>query len=365
MINVSVGEMFCGPGGGSLGLMQAANEISTKEISIHHKWATDYDKSTCETYLKNISHFGEKLFGIKNLPNVICDDVRNIDLSLNGPLESIDGFIFGFPCNDFSIVGKHKGLNGKFGPLYTYAVELLNRVDKPKWFVAENVSGLSSSNEGRAFEKILYALQSCGYRINAHKYQFADYGIPQKRNRIILVGIREDQDFEYVVPKPSYEIKSAKEALENIPVDAKNNELTNHDSHIIERLNYIKPGQNAWNANIPPELQLKVSGATISQIYKRLSPDEPSYTVTGSGGGGTHIYHWSEPRALTNRERARLQTFPDDYIFQGSKESVRKQIGMAIPPDGAKIIFTALLKSILSIPYEGIPQNINIQGNLL
>lgn len=89
------------------------------------------------------------------------------------------------------------------------------------------------------------------------------------------------------------------------------------------------------------------SGATISQIYKRLVANKPSYTVTGSGGGGTHIYHWEEPRALTNRERARLQSFPDSFNFLGGKESVRKQIGMAVPPKGAEVVFKAVLKTLL------------------
>ena len=97
----------------------------------------------------------------------------------------------------------------------------------------------------------------------------------------------------------------------------------------------------------------------MSQIYKRLNPTLPSYTITGSGGGGTHVYHWEEPRALTNRERARLQTFPDDYVFEGSKESVRKQIGMAVPCNGAKIIFEAILKTFAGIEYESMPANIN------
>ena len=96
----------------------------------------------------------------------------------------------------------------------------------------------------------------------------------------------------------------------------------------------------------------------MSQIYKRLNPDLPAYTITGSGGGGTHVYHWSEPRALTNRERARLQTFPDNYIFEGSKESVRKQIGMAVPCKGAKIIFESILKTFAGIQYPCTEANI-------
>ena len=103
---------------------------------------------------------------------------------------------------------------------------------------------------------------------------------------------------------------------------------------------------------------LNVKGAKISQIYKRLDPEKPAYTVTGSGGGGTHIYHWSEDRALTNRERARLQTFPDTFVFEGSKESVRKQIGMAVPCNGAQIIFEAILKTFAGIPYESMEANI-------
>ena len=144
-----------------------------------------------------------------------------------------------------------------------------------------------------------------------------------------------------------------------IPADAANNDLTKQSPTVIERLGYILPGQNAFTAELPDHLKLNVSGAKISQIYKRLDPTKPAYTVTGSGGGGTHIYHWSEPRALTNRERARLQTFPDDFIFEGSKESVRKQIGMAVPCQGAKIIFEAILKSFAGIPYESMPANID------
>ena len=93
------------------------------------------------------------------------------------------------------------------------------------------------------------------------------------------------------------------------------NEKTIQSTKVIERLKYIKEGENAFTATLPPELQLNIKGAKISQIYKRLKADEPSYTITGSGGGGTHVYHYKENRALTNRERARLQTFTDDFAF--------------------------------------------------
>lgn len=108
------------------------------------------------------------------------------------------------------------------------------------------------------------------------------------------------------------------------------------------------------------ELCLNVKGARLSQIYRKLDSSKPAYTITGSGGGGTHVYHWKESRALTNRERARLQTFPDDFVFRGSKESVRKQIGMAVPCDGAQVILEALLKTFEGEAYESVTPSVGI-----
>jgi DNA (cytosine-5)-methyltransferase 1 len=277
-------------------------------------------------------------------------------------LAPIDALAFGFPCNDYSVVGEQKGMDGTFGPLYSYGVKAL-KLFKPMWFLAENVGGLRSANEGKALTKILNELRDAGYTITPHLYKFEDYGIPQARHRLIIVGIRNDIDVKFKVPSPAPYANvdnTCKNAIENPPIQANafNNELTKQSKQVVERLKHIKPGQNAFTADLPEELQLKVKGAKISQIYKRLDPSKPSYTVTGSGGGGTHIYHWSEPRALTNRERARLQTFPDTYQFIGSKESVRKQIGMAVPCKGAKIIFEAILKSFAGIEYESVQPSI-------
>ena len=121
---------------------------------------------------------------------------------------------------------------------------------------------------------------------------------------------------------------------------------------------------NIWQAEeaglLPDRLKLNVRGARLSQIYRRLDSTKPSYTITGSGGGGTHVYHWSENRALTNRERARLQTFPDDFVFCGNKESVRKQIGMAVPCDGAQIILEALLKTFEGKQYKSVKPSVGV-----
>jgi DNA (cytosine-5)-methyltransferase 1 len=339
----TIGELFCGPGGIAAGA-KIINKKYKKDMIVH-SWATDYHDDTCATFRRN--------FFPDNPEKVLCKDIREIAFDKEKLFEYVDGISFGFPCNDFSIVGENKGVHGEYGPLYTYCVKAIKKI-KPKWFIAENVGGLKSSNGGQAFVKILNELKKSGYRIYPHLYKFEEYGIPQNRHRIIIVGIRSDINLDFKIPKPSLKLKTVREALANIPANLPDQVITKQSKTVIERLKYIKPGENAFNAKLPDHLKLNVKGAKISQIYKRLDPDKPSYTVTGSGGGGTHIYHWDDPRALTNRERARLQTFPDDHVFLGGKESVRRQIGMAVPPEGIAIIFEALIKTFLGKKYNYI-----------
>lgn len=327
-----LGELFSGPGGLALGAHRAG---------FSHAWAVDLDPSACQTYLQNIPGATKQ--------SVICGDVTQIDLE---KLPAIDALAFGFPCNDFSLVGEQKGLDGSFGPLYQSGVKVLKH-HKPLVFMAENVGGLMSANGGQAFIAILADLEAAGYKVHAQLYRCEDYGVPQRRHRVIFVGFRSDLNHIFLPPAPitphATQRRTSREALAEIPLSAKNHEKTRQHSRVVERLKHIKPGQNAFTADMPDELRLQVKGATISQIYRRLNPDQPSYTVTGSGGGGTHLYHWEEDRALTSRERARLQTFPDDYIFYGTKEAVRKQIGMAVPPDFAEQLCRAVFDQLAEL----------------
>lgn len=351
------GELFCGPGGLALGAKWAKVTDENGNIyKINHAWAVDYCESACKTYRRNIC-------GNPDDPTVYVKDVKDLDIE---SLPPIDAFSFGFPCNDYSIVGEQKGIEGKYGSLYTYGIKVIN-YHNPLFFVAENVGGLKSVNDGKAFIQILRKLSEAGkgYKLVPHLYKFEEYGVPQTRHRIIIVGIRSDQNVEFKVPAPTTPdcYITSREAITNppIPADAPNHEFTRHKAKTVEMLKYIPPGENAWYEGIPEELRLKVKRTRMSQIYKRLHPDYPSYTITGSGGGGTHVYHWEEPRALTNRERARLQTFPDNFIFEGSKEKVRQQIGMAVPPKAAKVIFEAILKTFAGIPYEFVEPKWNIE----
>lgn len=355
-LDITLGELFSGPGGIAVGAFKAALSPELRErVTLRHGWANDYDLDSTRTYIGAVKKYDPSV----SEKSVIHRDVRKLDIAALAP---VNGFAFGFPCNDYSLVGERKGINGDYGPLYSYGVDVLN-AKQPDWFVAENVGGLRSHKE--TLLQILSELEEAGpgYTLTTHLYRFEEYGLPQKRHRVIIVGISNELELEYRVPAPTTPYKSdqlsAREAIEDPPIlpGTQNHELPRHGRKVVERLNRIKPGENAWTADFGEDnsLRINVTGATLSQIYKRLKPDEPSYTITGSGGGGTSGYHWSEARALTNRERARLQTFDDDHVFRGRTQSVRKQVGMAVPPKGAQVIFEALFKTLLDIDYAYIP----------
>ena len=145
MFRFKLAEFFSGPGGMGYG----AGLSKVKKNSIEHAWASDYDQDSCNTYRRNIK-----------TKAIFCEKVENFFKLVDKKkiiLPRFDCFAYGFPCNDFSNVGEHLGFKGKFGPLYFYGVELIDRYH-PKWFIAENVGGISSSNEGKSFKKILLIL---------------------------------------------------------------------------------------------------------------------------------------------------------------------------------------------------------------
>lgn len=351
MEKFKMGELFCGPGGLACGALRAHSNDNS--LGIEHAWANDYDEDTCKTYTLNIC---------PNAPDTVYHgDVRDLDIPNLG---AIDCFCYGFPCNSFSSVSKHQGLaNEKFGQLYWYGIEVL-RYYQPKWFMAENVSGIRSAGSGD-FQIILDDMREAGYNLTVNLYKAEQYGISQTRHRVIIVGIRRDLPIEFHVPDPALYKDcdiSSRTALSNIPADAPNNEIRELSSNVTRRLSFIRPGENIWQAedrlgNAFPE-DLKIHTKTkISQIYRKLDPDKPAYTVTAAGGGGTFMYHWTD-RELTNRERARIQTFPDDYEFIGNYSSVRKQIGMAVPCQLSEIVVTAILNSFAGIEYPWVMPNL-------
>ncbi len=348
-----LGELFCGPGGLACGALKA--QSGEGNFKVQHAWANDYDRDTCITYIANICPEAPG--------SVYGGDVRDLPIK---ELGKINAFAYGFPCNSFSNVGEHKGFaNEKFGQLYWYGVEVL-RYYKPDWFIAENVSGIKSAGSGD-FQIILKDLKESGYIITPNLYKAEEYGIPQMRHRVIIVGIRKNLKVKFRVPDPKPYAKDADvssgSALTGIPENAPNNDLRKLNDRVTRRLSYIMPGENVWQAEerlgdeFPEDLRIHTK-TKISQIYRKLDPAKPAYTVTAAGGGGTFMYHWTD-RELTNRERARLQTFPDDFKFIGDYSSVRKQIGMAVPCRLAEIVTTAILNSFAGIDYPWVEPNLS------
>ncbi len=292
-------------------------------------WANEFNMWAADTYERNFKG-----------AEVDRRSILEVDPYNESRVPPADLIIGGFPCQDFSIIWKRPGLDGLRGSLYK---EYLRFIDakKPKAFVAENVKGILSANGGLAIKQIIKDFESIapGYCLDIKLYNFADYGVPQFRERVLIVGVRNDTEFDFQHPKPTHGPKAGKpyvtagEALAGAENILHNNDHMKIMPRTREILDKIPEGGNF--ADIPKNDPLYVKGM-ISHVYRRIHRDEPAKTLIASGGGGTWGYHYPEPRALTNRERARLQSFPDDFVFQGSFGEVRRQIGNAVPPEGVR-----------------------------
>jgi len=305
-------SLFSGCGGMDLGF---------KKNGFNIKWANDFDAKACETYAKN---FGD---------HIVHGDITEIDYST---IPNADIVIGGFPCQDFSMIWKRGGIGTERGNLYKNFVDVVS-LKNPLMFVAENVKGILTANNKKAIKQIIEDFSETGeigYNTTPYLINFADYGAPQLRERVLIIGIRKDIDAFFDIPSPTHSVEnyvSSKTALLGVEKIKHNNEHQNIQESTIEKLKLIPPGGNF--TDIPKDSPHYVKGM-ISHVYRRLHPDKPSKTIIASGGGGTWGYHYSEPRPLTNRERARLFGYPDDFVFEGSITEVRKQIGNSVPPAG-------------------------------
>lgn len=341
-------SLFSGCGGMDLGAERSGRARVV--------WAADYEHWAVETYRRNLGrHIVEADITQLAVPDVPCD------ILFAGP-----------PCQDYSTLWNHDGLKTARGNLFREVARFLD-VLQPAAFVVENVAGLLSANRGAAWTLVRHALRSPSsfveadrkapgvrYDISAQVIDMADLGVPQHRDRLIVVGVRRDLRVRPpVIPTPfAGRHVSVREALDRNPVasNAPNHQLGLDSPEVIERLKLIPPGSNY--EVIPEGHPLSVKGL-ISHVYRRLDPDKPAYTMIAGGGGGTHGYHHVELRRLSNREKARLQGFPDDFVFEhgcgpGKRESksayprVRSQVGNAVPPPAAELITETLAQVLLA-----------------
>lgn len=337
-------SLFAGCGGMDLGA-----EASGRARAV---WAVDNEPWAVRTYRRNVgSHIVHADVRTLAVPKVPCD------ILLAGP-----------PCQDFSTLWNHDGAKTDRGNLFREVSRFLAELS-PAAFVLENVVGLLSANHGAAWTIVRHSLKAPSaflgaergprYDISAQVVDMADLGVPQHRERLIVIGVRRDLGMRPpVVPTPyAGRHLTVAEALDAdpLPADAPNHEVGLDTPEVVARLSLIPPGRNY--TVIPEGHPLAVRGL-ISHVYRRLEPDRPSYTVIAGGGGGTHGYHHREPRRLSNREKARLQTFPDDFVFEAGTSGksayprVRRQVGNAVPPRAAELIVGSLAAALRS---AGVP----------
>ena len=300
-------ELFAGTGGTALGLENAG---------LNHIFLNDYDKDSIATLKRNKPEW-----------NSVLGDVTNIEFKGMGA-DVVQG---GFPCQAFSYAGKGLGFGDIRGTMFfqfARAVEAVN----PKIAVGENVKGLLKHDNGKTLATMVKKLETLGYRVKYKVLRSQYLDVPQKRERLMIIGIRKDLDAPFLFPKEKDYTISLREALENCPLSA-GQQYPEKKRKILE---LIPPG-GYWK-DLPTDLQKEYMGASFflgggkTGMARRLSWDEPSLTLTcAPAQKQTERCHPSQTRPLTVREYARLQTFPDEWEFTGSTASQYKQIGNAVP----------------------------------
>ena len=326
-------ELFAGAGGLALGLEQAGfEEVALIEI----------DKTACETLKLNRPKW-----------NVLNEDIvevskRNLLKEFNlkeGELDLISG---GYPCQSFSYAGKKLGLDDVRGTMFYYYAEFIKQL-KPKMFFAENVKGLTTHDGGKTIETMINVFEDLGYKVEWKVLNAWDYGVAEKRQRVVIIGIRKDLTdkvkFEYPIP---HEYKPVlRDVLKDVPesVGAKYPEKKK------KVFDLVPPG-GYWR-DLPDDVAKEYMkscyymGGGRTGIARRLSWDEPSLTLTCSPMiKQTDRCHPDESRPFTTREYARIQSFPDNWNFAGKMNDIYKQIGNAVPVNLAKCVGESIMTAL-------------------
>jgi DNA (cytosine-5)-methyltransferase 1 len=320
-------ELFAGAGGLALGMHNAG---------IQSKLLVDFDKDSVATLQKNMPNW-----------NAHCDSVMDIDLDdYRGQIDVMAG---GFPCQAFSYAGKSLGFADTRGTLFYEYARLIDQV-KPRLVLGENVKGLLNHDNGRTLSVIVQELENLGYRVafKVLRAQFLD--VPQKRERLIIFGIRKDLRSDLLFPVEKDYTIDLRAALKGVP-KSEGQSYSDSKSKIMEMI----PEGGYWR-DLPDSLQRKYMGGSYhlgggkTGMARRLAWNEPSLTLTcNPAQKQTERCHPKETRPLTVREYARIQTFPDEWEFVGSTSSQYRQIGNAVPVNLGYHVGLAI-RSILGDP---------------
>lgn len=330
----SVLELFAGAGGLAIGLEQAGMKcVALNEID---KWA-------CETLRKNRPHW-----------NVYEGDIK--DFSFEKYKDKVDVVTGGFPCQSFSYAGKRLGFEDARGTLFYEFARVVNEV-RPAICIGENVRGLLNHDGGKTLKGMLSILDEIGYNVMPVQVLKAiNYNVPQKRERLILVGVRKDIGLSFEYPKPYKKVYNLSDALKKGKLYSTNvpkSEGAKYPKGKKEVLDLVPP-KGYWR-DLPVEIQKQFMGASFylgggkTGMARRIGWDEPSLTLTCSPAQKqTERCHPDETRPFTVREYARIQTFPDEWQFSGSVSHQYKQIGNAVPVNLGKEVGYAIVSFLNS-----------------
>ena len=318
--NLTSADLFCGAGGMAKGF-----EIA----GFNQLCGMDWFKEAAMTYKHNFSH--PLIEGDITNPEVKSEFINTIKKQLNGkPLTVLSG---GFPCQGFSMSGS-RIVEDERNSLYKDMLEIINEL-QPEFVVAENVKGLRSMLGGMVEDKIVKDIENMGYKVNVTVLNSADYYVPQKRERVIFIANRINKTNYHPEPliKPDSYI-TTKQAIEDLLMvddDKDFNHLrTKHSDDMKQRLSSVLEGESLYE--------------NYSDSWKKCPWNDASCTIK-ENHGGVNI-HPVESRVITVREMARLQSFPDDFIFKGPKSKQMVQVGNAVPPLLAKAIGLSIKKSL-------------------
>lgn len=290
---MNIVSLFSGAGGLDLGLVQAGHHVI---------WANDIDENAVATYRRNIGN------------HIVCADIKEINID---DIPNSDVIVGGFPCQGFSLANLRRNVADERNQLYLFFKGIVE-VKQPRYFIAENVKGILSLEKGQVIRQIIKDFSDAGYLVEVHKVNMADYGVPQHRERVIIIGQRRDisDRMQFVFPEQTHfkdrepRWISIQEAIGNLPEVG----LENGDPN-----------------NVYSAYKVVVRNFTA---HRQTDPNKPSPTILARGngkGGVCAIPHYNGERRLSVRESATIQTFPNDFVFEGKLGSCYRQIGNAVP----------------------------------
>lgn len=345
-------DLFAGAGGLSKGFMQAGYDIIV---------GVDFDEAALKTFARN--HDGAKALKADLSKQETFDEIREI---ADASKKSIDVIIAGPPCQGFSLTGP-RNFDDERNKLYLAVFEVVKQFN-PKGFIIENVPGMARLYQGQIKDEILRRFTALGYNVEAQILCAADYGVPQMRKRLIFMGIRKDIGYP-VFPVPEFNAdnyRTCRDAISDLPSREKelgieedkyvcepqseyqrlmrgscdvlhNHVATRHTKLVQDTIALVPEGGNY--KDLPPGWG---ESRKFNEAWTRYDGNKPSRTIDT---GHRNHFHYQYNRVPTIRENARLQSFPDDFVFLGTKTQQNRQVGNAVPP----LLGEALGKALLSI----------------